>query len=184
MSVSLALEVIGLHKRFSAGVGSCLATNTVLRGVDLEPQRGEVAAIAGAAGSGKSTLLLCIAGLLRADHGTVRRFGDESREGAARCTRHYMSCEQLWECRASTEPTLHLIDLVDFSALRLSRLGCWFADRTGHGDAVLVAANSVDLARNLAARILVVRDGRLAEMARVRARVAETRFVDRPFERV
>ena len=182
--MTLALEVVGLHKRFTAGIGSCLATNAVLRGVDLELERGEVAAIAGAPGSGKSTLLLCIAGLLAADHGTVRRFGDESRDAAARCTRHYMSCEQLWRWHASSEGMVHLVDLSDFSALQLGRLRCWFADRIGSGDAAILAAHSVDLARNLAGRILTLSEGRLLEAARARARVAETRFVDRPFERV
>jgi ABC-type nitrate/sulfonate/bicarbonate transport system ATPase subunit len=182
--VTLALEVIGLSKRFSAGAGSCLATNSVLREVNLELERGDVAAIVGAAGSGRSTLLLCIAGLLTADEGVVRRFGNELREAAARSTIHYLSCEQLWERGIAPDPTLHLVDLCDFPALQLGRLRRWLVERSRRGDAALVVADSVDLARHLARRILMLQEGRLQEVTRARARVAESRFVDRPFERV
>ena len=182
--MSLALEVIGLHKQFTAGVGSCLATNSVLRGVDLELDRGEVAAIVGQSGSGRSTLLLCVAGLLAADEGIIRRFGDASREAASRCTSHYLSCEQLWRGLAAPSGTLHLADLGDFPALQLARLRRGLVELGRRGDAALIVADSVDLARHLAARILVLREGRLHEVTRVQARVAESRFVDRPFERV
>ena len=182
--MSLALEVIGLHKRFTAGVGACLATNSVLRGVDLEVDRGEVAAIAGARGAGRSTLLLCIAGLMAADRGSIRWFGEDSREAAARGTSHYLNSERLWACGESSRATLHLLDLGDFPAIRLARLRRWLVDRCRQGDAALVVANSVDLARHLTGRILDLRDGRLIETTRAHSRVAERHFVDRPFERV
>ena len=182
--MSLALEVIGLQKRFTAGVGSCLATNAVLRGIDVEIERGEVAAIVGAPGSGRSTLLLCIAGLLAADRGILRRFGDESREAGARLTRHYLSCDDLWCCAESSGPALHLLDLSDFSALQLTRLRGWLGTQSQRGDAALVVADSVELARHLTRRTLVLREGLLAESPRAHSRVAERHFVDRPFERV
>ena len=183
-SVTLALEVIGLHKRFAAGVGSCLATSSVLRGVGLELERGEVAAIVGANGSGRSTLLLCIAGLLAVDQGIVRRFGQESREAGLRCTSHYMSCDELWRHAESPEATLHLLDLRDFSAIQLARLRRWVAEQSQRGDAALVVADSMELARHLTGRILILRDGLLLDVTRAQARVAERRFIDRPFERV
>ena len=182
--VSLALEVIGLHKQFTAGFGSCLATNAVLRGIDLELERGETVAIAGAAGSGRSTLLLCLAGLLRPNNGVVRWFGDETRDAAIRCTRHYLSAEHLGARDDSPGARIHLVDLRDFTALALGRLRLWLAERGRRGESALVATDSVDLARHLAARSLILREGRLRETSRAHARVAERHFVDRSFEPV
>jgi ABC-type sulfate/molybdate transport systems ATPase subunit len=182
--VSLALEVIGLHKRFTAGAESCLATNSVLRGVNLELERGEIAAVVGAPGSGRSTLLLCVAGLLAPDRGILRRFGKESREAGARHTGHYLSCDDLWRRADSSEPTVHLLDLSDFSALQLARVRRWLTTQSQRGDAALVVADSIDLAPHLTGRILILSEGLLVDVPRVQSRVAERRFVDRPFERV
>ena len=57
------LSVTGLAKRFGA--------NAVLRGVDLEVQKGERIAVLGASGSGKSTLLRCLNFMELPDSGTV-----------------------------------------------------------------------------------------------------------------
>ncbi len=57
------VEIKGLKKRFGA--------NEVLKGIDLDVQRGEVIAIIGKSGSGKSTLLRCINGLEVFDEGTL-----------------------------------------------------------------------------------------------------------------
>ena len=54
----------GLAKRYAEAV--------VFEAVDLDVQAGEFVAIVGESGVGKSTLLNCIAGLDRADAGTVR----------------------------------------------------------------------------------------------------------------
>ena len=43
-----------------------------LRGVDIELAAGEIIAVTGPSGCGKSTLLHCLAGILRADSGTIR----------------------------------------------------------------------------------------------------------------
>ncbi|MCA2218085.1 ABC transporter ATP-binding protein [Jidongwangia harbinensis] len=43
-----------------------------LRGVDIDVAEGEIVAVTGPSGCGKSTLLHCLAGILRADSGTVR----------------------------------------------------------------------------------------------------------------
>jgi putative ABC transport system ATP-binding protein len=43
-----------------------------LRGVDIELAAGEIVAVTGPSGCGKSTLLHCLAGILRADRGTIR----------------------------------------------------------------------------------------------------------------
>jgi ABC-type multidrug transport system ATPase subunit len=57
------LQVAGVHKAFGR--------NQVLRGVDLTVRRGETVAVVGENGSGKSVLLKILAGLERADRGTV-----------------------------------------------------------------------------------------------------------------
>lgn len=62
--MSAAVEVQGLHKAFGE--------KRVLRGVDLAVGEGEVFALVGPSGSGKTTLLRILAGLDRADEGTVR----------------------------------------------------------------------------------------------------------------
>ena len=61
--VRAAIEVTGLHKRFTR--------DPVLRGVDLRVAEGAVVALLGPSGCGKTTLLRTIAGLERADAGTV-----------------------------------------------------------------------------------------------------------------
>ena len=58
-----AISVRGLQKSFG--------TKLVLRGVDLEVPAGQVVALLGPSGCGKTTLLRSIAGLERADAGTI-----------------------------------------------------------------------------------------------------------------
>jgi nitrate/nitrite transport system ATP-binding protein len=61
------LELRGVAK----GYGSGRARLEVLRGIDLEVERGEFLAVVGYSGSGKTTLLSLIAGLVRPDSGQV-----------------------------------------------------------------------------------------------------------------
>ncbi len=53
------------------GIHKSLGTNTILRGVDLTVNDGELAVLVGPSGCGKTTLLRTIAGLEHQDHGTV-----------------------------------------------------------------------------------------------------------------
>jgi len=62
-----AVSIRGLERRFGAV--------PVLRRIDLTVARGECLALFGANGAGKSTLLRTLAGLLRADAGSVELFG-------------------------------------------------------------------------------------------------------------
>ncbi len=64
-----AIEAVGLHKRFGS--------TPVLRGADLHVPEGAVVALLGPSGCGKTTLLRTIAGLERADAGTVLIGGRE-----------------------------------------------------------------------------------------------------------
>ena len=66
-----AVELVGVEKSFGSGA----AALTVLRGVDLRLERGEVVAVGGPSGSGKTTLLTLIGGFERPDRGSVRLLG-------------------------------------------------------------------------------------------------------------
>jgi sulfonate transport system ATP-binding protein len=66
----LALTIRGLRKSYG--------DNDVLRGIDLHIPAGQFVAIVGRSGCGKSTLLRLIAGLEKADAGTIS-FGEETR---------------------------------------------------------------------------------------------------------
>jgi polar amino acid transport system ATP-binding protein len=63
------VRVRGLTKSFGA--------NQVLKGVDLDVNRGEVVALIGASGSGKTTLLRCVNVLERYDGGSIEVDGVE-----------------------------------------------------------------------------------------------------------
>ena len=61
------LEIKNIHKSFGK--------NEILKGVDLNINKGDVVVILGPSGSGKTTLLRCINFLEKADQGTAK-FGD------------------------------------------------------------------------------------------------------------
>ena len=67
--MSPALEIRSLGKRFGSHVA--------LDGLDLTVPRGELHALLGPNGAGKTTTLRIVAGLTRADEGTVRVMGHE-----------------------------------------------------------------------------------------------------------
>lgn len=61
------LTATNIHKTF----GEADAETTVLRGVDIDIERGDFVAIMGPSGSGKSTLLYCLSGMDPVTDGTV-----------------------------------------------------------------------------------------------------------------
>ena len=69
----IAIELAGVN--LSLGQGA--ARVHILRGIDLNIGRGEAIGLIGPSGSGKSTLLMVMAGLERADSGSVTVAGEE-----------------------------------------------------------------------------------------------------------
>jgi putative ABC transport system ATP-binding protein len=61
------ISLRGVHKTYRHGGADVHA----LRGADLEVEAGQMLALTGRSGSGKTTILNLIAGLLRADQGTI-----------------------------------------------------------------------------------------------------------------
>ena len=75
-----AVEVEGLHFTYPDGTAS-------LRGMSLSVQPGEKVALVGPNGAGKSTLLLTLNGILRAQQGAVRVFGQTLDDSTVRAIR-------------------------------------------------------------------------------------------------
>jgi polar amino acid transport system ATP-binding protein len=73
------VQISGLRKSFGS--------NEVLKGIDLNVQRGEVVAIIGKSGSGKSTLLRCVNGLEVFQQGSLQVDGLALRHGDAQAMR-------------------------------------------------------------------------------------------------
>ena len=172
--MAIALELRGLCKRYVAGAGTCLASASVLRGVDLVLRAGDVHAIVGAPGSGKSTLMLCAAGLLAPDGGDIRWFGDACRATAAWRALYHHATVDLLRAGAVHEPHVHLLD-IDSLTVAGDLVDEWVEQRRGRGDAVLIASTNAAIAARTGARISVLRAGRLhsAAPAAASARVAE-----------
>ena len=62
------LRVTGLHKEYRSGTG----VQTVLDGLDMLVDAGEIVALLGASGGGKTTLLNLLSGIDTPDHGNVQ----------------------------------------------------------------------------------------------------------------
>ena len=170
--MSIALEIRGLSKRYVVGVGGCLAIADVLRGVDVMLCAGEAVVIVGSRGSGKSTLMLCAAGLLTADAGELRWFGETSRASAIRRVLYHHSSVDMMRNGAANESHVHLLDV---PALHEDSAGMaeWVSERCERGDAVLVATRNEGVASRLDAHVLTLRGGRLHPARPPAARVAE-----------
>jgi len=90
------LRVAGVRKSFSTPAG----TATVLDGVDLAVDAGEIVALGGRSGSGKTVLLTVVAGWERPDGGTVELVQDTGTNGA----------EPRWRELAVVPQSLGLLD--------------------------------------------------------------------------
>jgi ABC-type Na+ transport system ATPase subunit NatA len=169
--MTIALQVRGLRKRYTAGMASCGASAEVLRGVDLTVFAGEALLVAGDPGAGKSTLMLCLAGLLSVDAGDIEWFASRDRSAAARHVVYHIARGDLLRAGASSEPHIHLVDL---GAGTLERtLDDWIAARRNAGDAVIVTTRRIIDAPYAVDRVVSLRNGTLRASLRPTARVAE-----------
>lgn len=154
--MSHALRLIGIHKRYRVGFGTCRATVDALRGVTLHVRPAEVVVIAGRPGSGKSTLLMCAAGLLRPDRGRVRWFGEPASAAGRPPGVLYRSVPSHYGCMTVAESLAHAmlhreispqpsalhralerVAMASASSLRLSRLGAGELRRLALAEMVL-----------------------------------------------
>jgi ABC-2 type transport system ATP-binding protein len=83
--MSIVIEIAGLHKTYSAPKrsGSHTGRRTVLEGIDLQVETGEVLALLGPNGAGKTTLVEILEGYRRRDRGTVSVLGVDPVDGDA-----------------------------------------------------------------------------------------------------
>jgi len=173
-----ALELRGISKRFVVGAAGCFGSVEALRSVDLVVNEGEAIAVAGGPGAGKSTVLLVASGLLRSEGGHISWFGRADRAwGVERATYYYVGASvKRIDAVSPRSPHLHLVDDPESLCLSsASRIERWIDQRRDAGDAVVIATRSVDVARELAPRTLVLRAGRIHadELASTSSRVAE-----------
>ncbi len=74
MNDTVILQAKSLQKSYQLSTGESVE---ILKGIDLEIQKGEFVAIMGQSGSGKSTLLYCISGMDQVSGGSVMYNGKE-----------------------------------------------------------------------------------------------------------
>ena len=68
----MSADIVIAARDVTLSFGDAEARTEVLRGIDLDVQRGESVAVLGPSGSGKSSLMAVVSGLERATGGTVR----------------------------------------------------------------------------------------------------------------
>ena len=120
-----AVRLAGVEKHFTIRQGfRSKARLQALRGVDLEVAEGEAVALVGESGCGKSTLLRTVAGLLRADRGTITIGGSDG-PGSGASGRPQMVFQ---DAGASLTPWLRVGELV---GERLRAEGVPRAERDG-----------------------------------------------------
>ena len=148
------LEVRGVAKRF----GSV----TAIERVDIDVQRGEFVAIMGPSGCGKTTLLRIIAGLERADAGTLLLRGDDIGDVPV----HKRSTRLIWQ-DYSLFPFLNVRKNIEFG-LTLKR-----HDKKAVRSKVEAVAAQVHLTPLLSRRIGQLSGGEKQRVAIARALVTE-----------
>jgi len=83
-----AIEIRGLKKSFKGHLG--IGRTTAVEQLELEVQQGEIFGFLGPNGAGKTTTFKLILGLLRADAGQIRIFGERIQQPAVRARIGYL----------------------------------------------------------------------------------------------
>lgn len=175
--MAIALEARGVNKSYRAGNGSCVASTRVLRDIDLIVHAGDAVGLLGDRGAGKTTLLLCLAGLLGADRGAIRWFGDPTVAAAARHVLYHATRTDLLRTGVAECPHVHLVDVPTVPGMSPD-LDDWIELRCLAGDAVILAARSRAMFAP-AMKVFSLSGGRLRCLEE-RARVAERGPSPRP----
>ena len=162
--MSIALRARTLWKSYAAGVEGCSARVWVLRGTNLEVERGECVAVLGSRGAGTSTLLYCLAGLRRPDAGSVETTLRPLLVGA----------DELKEAHLLADRLLLIED--GLSRRRNARRPLFVREPGASSPTCIIATHELARVRAVADRVLLLHHGGLLPLDRLTGsrRVAES----------
>lgn len=179
--MSIALSLIGVTKRFVAGVPGCSAHATILLDVRLAVWPGEIVAVLGARGSGVTTLLRCSAGLLRFDEGRIAWSGSRLRMNgsAAYAGRDAELAGALHGALSAAvergATTLLVDDLPRVGTLERRLCLALLRERAAQGVAIVIAADEALAEHPCMTRVMTLENGALVQRRkRSAARIASS----------
>ena len=136
------VEINGIKKHFGAGDSRV----EVLKGIDLEIEKGEMCVLLGPSGSGKSTLLNIIGAIESADEGTITVNGEKTR---------LMSEKQLTQYRRKhLGYVFQMYNLIPNLTVRENiELGAYLSDNPLDIDELMATLGIIDQADKLPAQL-------------------------------
>ena len=136
------VEINGIKKHFGAGDNKI----EVLKGIDLEIEKGEMCVLLGPSGSGKSTLLNIIGAIESADEGTITVNGEKTR---------LMSEKQLTQYRRKhLGYVFQMYNLIPNLTVRENiELGAYLSDNPLDIDELMVTLGIIDQADKLPSQL-------------------------------
>lgn len=136
------VEINGIKKHFGAGDNKI----EVLKGIDLEIEKGEMCVLLGPSGSGKSTLLNIIGAIESADEGTITVNGEKTR---------LMSEKQLTQYRRKhLGYVFQMYNLIPNLTVRENiELGAYLSDNPLDIDELMATLGIIDQAEKLPSQL-------------------------------